>query len=135
MTCGRRPSARKSFGDVSSGASNDLERASEIARDMVTRLGMSDKLGPITYGQRQQSLYLGDDYMEEKNYSEETAQQIDIAVKSLVEDGHQRARAILEQQRAALDTLAIRLQEKEVMSGDEVQALLHEQASSSPVVN
>lgn len=112
------------FDEVSSGASNDLERASEIARDMVTRLGMSDTLGPLTYGRRQQSLYLGGDYMEEKNFSEETAQQIDIAVKALVVDARQRALDILEQQRATLEALAEMLQEKEVLTGEEVRALV-----------
>ena len=118
------------FGDVSSGASNDLERASEIARDMVTRLGMSEELGPLTYGRRQQSLYLGGDYMEERNYSEQTALLIDAAVKTLVEDSHQRARTILEKLRPALDAVALLLQQKEVMSGEEVQAVLHEQGGN-----
>ena len=113
-------------GDVSSGASNDLERASEIARNMVTRLGMSDALGPLSYGKRQQSLYLGSDYVDERNYSEATAQKIDAAVKVLVEEGHRRARTILERQRSVLDILAARLQEKEVMSGEDLQTLLQE---------
>lgn len=117
------------FGEISSGASNDLERATEIARDMVTRLGMSDALGPLTYGRRQQSLYLGGDYVEEKNFSEETSQQIDIAVKALVVEARQRAHDILEQQRAALDALAALLQEKEVLTGEEVQALLQQHSS------
>jgi cell division protease FtsH len=123
------------FTDVSSGASNDLERASEIARDMVTRLGMSGKLGPLTYGRRQQSLYLGGDYMEEKNYSDETAQQIDAAVRVLVEDSYRRARAILEKLRPALDAVAAVLQEKEVMSGEEVQSVLREHASGEEAVS
>ncbi len=116
------------FGDVSSGASNDLERASEVARDMVTRLGMSEQLGPLTYGRRQQSLYLGGDYMEEKNYSEETARVIDTEVKTLVEGGQRRAREILERLRPAMDAVAALLQEKEVMSGEEVQVVLREHA-------
>ena len=120
------------FGDISSGASNDLERASEIARDMVTRLGMSDKLGPLTYGRRQQSLYIGGEYTEEKNYSEETAQQIDAAVRTLVEDGHRRARAILRDKRLVLDALAAQLEEKEVMSGEEVRRIIN--VASKPAV-
>ncbi len=116
------------FTDISSGASNDLERASEIARDMVTRLGMCEDLGPLTYGRRQQSLYLGGDYLEEKNYSENTAEKIDGAVKALVEEAHSRAREILEQKRAALDALAALLEEKEVIGGAEAQAVLQAQA-------
>ena len=119
------------LGDISSGASNDLERASEIAREMVTRLGMSDELGPLTYGRRQQSIYLGGDYTEEKNYSEDTARQIDVAVKALVAEGHRRSREILLAKRAALDALASVLQEKEVISGEEVMRIAAEALKSS----
>ncbi len=119
------------FGDISSGASNDLERASETARNMVMRLGMSDQLGPLTYGRRQQSLYLGGEYTEEKNYSEETARQIDVAVKKLVEDGRNRAREILGGKRPTLNALAALLQEKEVISGDDVMRIVSETQKSS----
>ncbi len=121
---GGRAAEELQFGDISSGASNDLERASEIARDMVTRLGMSEELGPLTYGRRQQSLYLGGEYMEERNYSDETSRQIDSAVRALVEDAHRCARDILERRRPALAALAALLQEKEVISGEEAEAVL-----------
>jgi cell division protease FtsH len=91
---------------------------------MVTRLGMWDALGPLTYGRRQQSLYLGGDYVEEKNYSDNTAEQIDGAVRALVEEAHGRAREILVQRRSALDALAALLQEKEVISGEEAAEIL-----------
>ena len=112
------------FGNTSTGASNDLERASEIARDMVTRLGMSDKLGALTYGRRQQALYLGNEYTEERNYSEDTAREIDAAVKTLVEDGHNRARMILEGKRTVLNALADELEKKEVITGEEVNRIV-----------
>ncbi|MHB8252517.1 MAG: ATP-dependent zinc metalloprotease FtsH [Acidiferrobacter sp.] len=112
------------FGNTSSGASNDLERASEIARDMVTRLGMSDKLGALTYGRRQQTLFLGGEYTEERNYSEDTAREIDAAVKTLVEDGHRQARTILEGKRSALNALALQLEEKEVITGEEINRIV-----------
>ena len=112
------------FGDASSGASNDLERASEIARDMVTHLGMSDELGPLTYGRRLQSAYLGGEYSEERNYSDEVARRIDAAVRGLVEDGHARAREILGAGRPALEALAAALQEREVISGEEAQRIV-----------
>ena len=112
------------FGDVSSGASNDLERASEIARSMVCQLGMSEKLGPLTYGKRQQSKYLGLDYAEEKNYSEETSRLIDDEVKQIVERNHKRANQILNDHRKTLDALAKLLEEKEVISGDEVEEVV-----------
>ncbi|MGM8226235.1 ATP-dependent zinc metalloprotease FtsH [Cellvibrio sp. ARAG 10.3] len=123
---GGRVAEETVFGEVSNGASNDLERASEIAREMVTRLGMSDELGPLAYGRRQRLLYLGGEYTEEKNYSEDTARQIDAAVRALVEEGHRRARSVLKQQRKALDLLAARLQEVEVMNGAEVRSLVRE---------
>lgn len=112
------------YGDVSSGAQNDLERASEIARSMVTQLGMSDKLGPLTYGRRQQLAFLGVESPEERNYSEETARLIDAEVKTLVTEGQQRARQILSEKRAILEALAAALREQEVMSGEEVRALI-----------
>jgi len=123
---GGRVAEELACGEVSSGASNDLERASEIARDMVTRLGMSESLGPLSYGRRQQSLYLGSDYVQDRNYSEATARKIDAAVRQLVDDAHDRAGSILEEQREILDALAARLQEKEVITGEELQALLEE---------
>jgi cell division protease FtsH len=112
------------FGDVSSGAANDLERASEIARSMVTRMGMSEKLGPLTYGRHQDLQYLGIQGQEERNYSEATARIIDEETRQLVEEGHQRAREILTRERKALDRLAALLEEKEVISGAEVQKVM-----------
>lgn len=114
------------FGDVTSGASNDLERASEIGRDMVTRLGMSKKLGPLTYGKRQQLQFLAYQGTEEKNYSEETARLIDREVKMLVEEGYQRATQIITEKRKLLDRLASELEKKEVLSGEDVEAILKE---------
>ncbi len=114
------------FGDVTSGASNDLERASEIAREMVTRLGMSKKLGPLTYGKKQQLQFLAHQGVEERNYSEETARLIDSEVKALVEEGYQRATKILNEKRKILDKLAAELEKKEVLSGEEVDEIIKE---------
>jgi cell division protease FtsH len=99
------------FGNVSSGAANDLERATEIARQMVTQLGMSEKLGPLTYGKRQRLQFL-DTSTEDRNYSEEIARQIDAEVKALVDEAHQRARKIMQDKREVLDRLAAVLEEK-----------------------
>ena len=112
------------FGDISSGASNDLERASEIARSMITRLGMSKKLGPITYGNRQELQYLGIQGPEERNFSEATARMIDEETRQIVEEQHQQAVAILTGKRKVLDALAARLEEKEVISGEEVKEVM-----------
>ncbi len=113
------------LGSISSGASNDLERASEIARGMITQLGMSEKLGPLTWGKRQELQFLqGQGVTEERNYSEQTAQQIDAETRALVEEGYRRAREILTTRRKALDALAETLLEKEVIDGKEVDAVI-----------
>ncbi|MEQ8659378.1 MAG: cell division protein FtsH, partial [Gammaproteobacteria bacterium] len=112
------------LGSVSSGAANDLERASEIARTMVARLGMSEALGPVVWGRRQELQYLpGAPGVEERNYSEATAQAIDDAVRALVEQGRDRARAILGERRVALDALAAALEARETLDGAEVMRI------------
>ncbi len=112
------------FGDVSTGAQNDLERATEIARNMVCTYGMSERLGPLTYGKKHQSLFLGSEYGEEKNYSEETARIIDSEVQRLVEKNYRRVRELLTEKRALLDKLSALLEQKEVLSGEEVAELM-----------
>ena len=112
------------FGDISSGAANDLERASEIARSMVTRLGMSRKLGPLTYGRHQELQFLPGQEHIERNFSEETARLIDEEIREIVETEYRRTTAILTEKRELLDKLAARLEEKEVIDGEEVKELL-----------
>lgn len=109
---------------VSTGAQNDLEKASEIARNMVCYLGMSEKLGPLIYGQRQQLQFLSGELSEQRNYSEETARIVDAEIKSLVEDAQQRAFDILSSKRKLLNQLADLLQEKEVIQREEMLALI-----------
>lgn len=121
---GGRVAEEIALGDVSSGAQNDLEKASEIAHAMVCELGMSRKLGPLTYGRRQKLQYLGTEGMEERNFSDDTARLIDAEVRELVEEGYRRAKDILAAQRATLDGLAQRLQVCEVLSGEELKQLL-----------
>jgi cell division protease FtsH len=117
------------FGDVSSGAHNDLEKASAIARAMVCELGMSRRLGPLTYGKRQQLAYLGVEGAEERNFSDETAQLIDNEVRDLIEEAQQRAIGILTEYRATLDAITRELQAREVMDGEAVKAMIHQQGS------
>lgn len=112
------------FGDVSTGAQNDLERASEITRNMVCAYGMSQKLGPLTLGKKNKSLFLGTEYGEEKNYSEETAREIDAEVKEIIENCYTNVRSILSDKRAILDALASKLEEKEMLSGEEVESII-----------
>ncbi len=121
---GGRVAEEVACGNISSGAQNDLERASEIARQMVCHLGMSKKLGPLTYGKVQQSMFLGVEGPEEKNYSEDTARLIDAEVRRLVEEGHLRATRILTEKRPVLDALARRLEKQEVISGEEVDEIV-----------
>ena len=118
---GGRVAEQLALDSVSSGAQNDLEKASEIARNMVCYLGMSKKLGPLIYGQRQQLQFL---ITRHKNYSEETARIVDAEIKTLVEEGQQRAQQILTTKRKQLDSLADLLQEKEVIQREEMLALL-----------
>ena len=115
------------LGSISSGASNDLERATEIARTMVARLGMSETLGPVVYGRQQQLQYLNSaQTVEERNFSEATAQAIDAEVKALVEGGRERARNILTRCRPALDALTKELEENETLTGEDVKRITAE---------
>ena len=109
--------------DFSTGAQNDLERATDIARHMVCRFGMSEKLGPVTYGRAVTSRFLEGLGGEERNYSEKTAQEIDAEVKGLLEGELSRARQILGERREALAAMAARLLEVETLDRAEVEAL------------
>lgn len=122
---GGRTAEELVFGNISSGTHNDLEKASEIARAMVCQLGMSKKLGPLTYGKRQQLAYLNIEGTEERNFSEETARLIDSEVRELIEEGQRRAREILTERRATLDEIARVLQDREVVSGEEIKEIIH----------
>ncbi|OAI14327.1 cell division protein FtsH [Methylomonas lenta] len=121
---GGRVAEQLALDSVSTGAQNDLEKASEIARNMVCYLGMSEKLGPLIYGQRQQLQFLSGELSEQRNYSEETARIVDAEIKALVEDAQQRALDILSTKRKLLNQLADLLQEKEVIQREEMLALI-----------
>jgi len=121
---GGRIAEEMALGSISTGAQNDLEKASDIARNMVCSLGMSKKLGPLTYGKRQQLQFLETEVSEYRNYSDETARVIDTEIMSLVEEGENRARKIITANKAALEKLANLLQEKEVINREEMIALL-----------
>ncbi|MDD5577685.1 MAG: ATP-dependent zinc metalloprotease FtsH [Methylobacter sp.] len=121
---GGRNAEEIALGSISTGAQNDLEKASEIARNMVCSLGMSKKLGSLTYGKRQHMQFLETELSEYRNYSDETARIIDTEVINLIMEGETRARKILSDNREALDKLANLLKEKEVISREEMLALL-----------
>ena len=109
--------------DISTGASNDIERASKIARDMVTKYGMSDNLGTITFGSGQEEVFLGRDWTQTRNYSEETSAKIDKEVKKIIDNGYNRAKEILTMHSDKLHTVANLLLEKEKVDGEEFAAI------------
>lgn len=112
------------FGDISTGASNDLSVASEMARKMVTRYGMSNAFGPITFGKTQELVFLGKEISTEKNYSETTALEIDREVERIIKEAHDKAKKVLAKNRKALDAIAKALIEKETLEKEEYDALL-----------
>jgi cell division protease FtsH len=121
---GGRAAEELIFNDVTTGASNDLERVTEMARKMVTRYGMSAKLGPMTFGQKEELIFLGREISEQRDYSEETAQQIDQEVKRIIETAYQRAKDVLTEHRDRLVQMAEKLIEVETLEGAELEALL-----------
>jgi len=110
--------------DFTTGASGDIQQITRMARGMVTRYGMSDKLGPVQLGETQEMIFLGREISEQRNYSEETAREIDAEVKRLVDTAHIRARRILEQNIDVLHQMADKLLEVETLGGEELRELL-----------
>ncbi|WP_368011340.1 ATP-dependent zinc metalloprotease FtsH3 [Laspinema palackyanum] len=110
--------------EVTTGASNDLQQVARVARQMVTRFGMSDRLGPVALGRQQGNMFLGRDIMAERDFSEETAAAIDDEVRNLVEQAYGRAKDVLVSNREVLDKLSQLLIEKETVDADELQELL-----------
>ena len=112
--------------DITTGASNDLERATKLARTMVTRYGMSDELGAQVFGEAQHEVFLGRDYANHQDYSAETAKRIDDEVERIMREGHGRARAVLDERRGQMGTMARVLLERETVEGEAVDALLED---------
>ena len=116
---GGRASEDLVLGDISTGASNDIQRATQIAKAMVTKYGMSDRIGTITLGSDQDEVFIGRDWGHEKSYSEETAGVIDEEVKKIIDNAYQEAKSILNAHRDKLDRVAEVLVEKEKITGEE----------------
>jgi len=110
--------------EVTTGASNDLQQVARVARQMVTRFGMSDNLGPVALGRQQGNMFLGRDIMSERDFSEETAATVDEEVRNLVDVAYNRAKRVLEENRNILDKLAEMLIDKETVDAEELQDLL-----------
>ena len=119
MLLGGRAAEEIVFNDITSGASNDLERVTRLARNMVTRMGMSADLGPLVYGQKEELIFLGREISEQRDYSETVAERIDTAVRTLVDESYARARRVLNQYRVQLDNIARRLIEVETLDSEE----------------
>ena len=120
-------------GDVTTGASNDIEKATEMARQMVTKYGMSEKLGPLQYGKTDELIFLGRQIQEEKNYSEETSKLIDSEVHEIVDRARRRAYELLTQYRSLLDAVVGRLIEQETLSSDEFNQLVEGHLGQQPI--
>jgi cell division protease FtsH len=124
------------FDDITSGASNDLERVTKMARTMVTRLGMSSELGPMVYGQKDELIFLGREITEQRDYSEDVAREIDKEVRKLVGEAYEQARSIVHQYRDKLDTVAQRLLEVESITREEFEEMFPtpvEKTSGTPI--
>ena len=120
---GGRVAEKLILDDISTGASNDIERASKIARDMVTKYGMSDTIGSIMFGSGQEEVFLGRDFAQSRNYSEETASVIDVETKNIIDKAYARAEQILKDNIDKLHTVAQILLEKEKIDGEEFEAI------------
>ncbi|MDR5683110.1 MAG: ATP-dependent zinc metalloprotease FtsH [Armatimonadota bacterium] len=121
------------FGEVTTGAENDFEQATDMARRMVTDFGMSEKLGPMSLGKRHGPVFLGRDLVESRNYSEEVAYEIDKEVRRIIDECYGRARRIIESNRDKLELVARALLDKETLDGEELERLLSGRPLDEPV--
>jgi cell division protease FtsH len=111
--------------EVTTGASNDLQQVARVARQMVTRFGMSDRLGPVALGRQQGNPFMGRDVMAERDFSDETAAAIDDEVRNLVDQAYRRAKDVLVKNKHVLDAIANQLVDKETVDSEELQAILN----------
>ena len=111
------------FGDTTTGSSNDIEKATQLARRMVTEFGMSDRLGPLSFGKRDELVFLGREIGEQRNYSDEIARQIDEEVRAIVDRAYERATEVLETNRSRLEALAQKLIAEETVDADGFETL------------
>lgn len=110
--------------DYTTGAGNDIERATNLARKMVCEWGMSDKMGPLSYGKKEEQIFLGREFATHKDYSEETAKQIDAEVVSIVKRNYEKAKSLLNDHIEVLHKMVTELLEKEVLNTAEIDAII-----------
>ena len=130
---GGRVAEKLTLGDISTGASNDIMRATEIARDMVTKYGFSEKLGPVNYSSSDE-VFLGKDFSTRKNYSEEVASEIDQEIQKLIDEGYKTAEGILKKNMNKLHAVAKALLEIETLDGEQFEALYEGKMSPEELV-
>lgn len=129
---GGRIAEELSFGELTSGAGNDFERATELAQKMVCEWGMSDRMGPMVYGRKEGEVFLGRDFAQSKDFSEKTSQEIDAEVRRIVLEQYQRARKLLEDNIDALKRVAQALLEYETIDGNEVRRVMSGEVLNRP---
>ena len=122
---GGRAAEEVLIGEISTGAANDLEKATDIARKMVRAYGMSDKLGPLTFGKENELIFLGKELGEERNYSEKTADLIDAEVKKIIENCYEKAKRVIKAQNKVTQLIAETLKDKETLQGEELKKFLN----------
>jgi cell division protease FtsH len=121
---GGRAAEEICLGQITTGAGNDIERATALARKMVCEWGMSEKMGPLTYGTKEEQVFLGRDFNQQKNFSDETAKLIDQEVKALVMGGYDHAKKLLGENRETLERLALELLENETLTAAQIDAIV-----------
>ncbi len=119
------------FKHITTGAGNDLERATDLARKMVCEWGMSEKLGPLTFGQKEEAVFLGRDFATKRDFSDEVALEIDLEIKRFVTENYERAKRVLTEQMTSLKALAEALLEKEVLDAPEIDQILLQSSSQT----
>ena len=131
-TFGGRVAEEMIFGDYTQGASKDIEQATNLARNMVTRFGMSEKMGPILYGEEDHEVFLGRDIGHSRNYGENVAGQIDSEIRRIIDEAYNKAKEVLEENRDGLERTAQLLLKKEKVRGDEFREVLNNETVEEP---
>ena len=135
MALGGHAAEELVYGEMSTGPTDDISKVTKLARTMVTRYGMSEQLGPRTFGQKEEMVFLGREISEQRDYSEKIAEEIDGEVRRLIEDAQRLARSILSENRAKLDQLAHKLLEVESIEGEALLALMRAPSDQDPPLN
>jgi cell division protease FtsH len=121
---GGRVAEEITFGDITSGASGDIKQATEIAKNMVCKWGMSEKIGMIQYGGGEEHMFLARDFQKARDFSEKTAQEIDSEIKTIIDTAYQRAKTILQGNKEKLESIAKALLEFETLDAEDINKLL-----------